>query len=330
MIAAGGAAVLLAAVAGGYMMFGGNSDNAGYEPVPNLSATAPAPVVILDVGGLAPAERALAEDARKAGAPATAVNDLVAAGVQLDQQLEGLQALKKNPAQASAASARADEMNRTATSANLAFSTALLREAEARAARLSADAPSSASARVSGDLASLRSTVEASANTTDPSQSVNAARDALAKSQAFASSLQSANRQASDALAQQKAKKSVVTALPTAPTRTVVAAKPDAKAETPAATSATGVSPAKIAQFNAIIDGARSMAKQVIRMGDRSSNATRKANAALAKNYDSYLANLKDSGRGAKSDKEADKLIKQANQTKAYIVFLNRQSSQSQ
>ena len=54
---------------------------------------------------------------------------------------------------------------------------------------------------------------------------------------------------------------------------------------------------------------------------------TRKTNAGLARNYDSYLANLKDSGRGVKSDKEADRLIKQANQTKAYIVFLNKQSS---
>ena len=55
-----------------------------------------------------------------------------------------------------------------------------------------------------------------------------------------------------------------------------------------------------------------------------------KANAQLAKNYDKYLANMADSLRGAKSDREADQLIKQANQTKAYIVFLNKQSSQRQ
>ncbi len=34
--------------------------------------------------------------------------------------------------------------------------------------------------------------------------------------------------------------------------------------------------------------------------------------------------------RGVKSDKEADRLIKQANQTKAYIVFLQKQSSSAQ
>ena len=68
------------------------------------------------------------------------------------------------------------------------------------------------------------------------------------------------------------------------------------------------------------------MAKQVIRMGDGGS-ATQKANAQLAKNYDKYLANVADSARGANSDREFDELIKKANQTKAYIVFLNKQSS---
>jgi hypothetical protein len=44
----------------------------------------------------------------------------------------------------------------------------------------------------------------------------------------------------------------------------------------------------------------------------------------LAKNYDQYLKTLKDSMRGIQSDKEADKLIKQANQTRAYIKYLLR------
>ena len=67
-----------------------------------------------------------------------------------------------------------------------------------------------------------------------------------------------------------------------------------------------------MAQFNGII-----------------ASGTRKANAALAKNYDSYLKNLKDSMRGAKNDKDADRLIKQAKQTNAYLVFLQKQSLQS-
>jgi hypothetical protein len=50
----------------------------------------------------------------------------------------------------------------------------------------------------------------------------------------------------------------------------------------------------------------------------------------LARNYDKYLANVADSARGATTDRELDELIKKANQTKAYIVFLNRQSSSGQ
>ena len=58
--------------------------------------------------------------------------------------------------------------------------------------------------------------------------------------------------------------------------------------------------------------------------------ATQKANAQLAKNYDKYLANVGDSARGADSEREFEELIKKANQTKAYIVFLHRQSSQEE
>ena len=86
------------------------------------------------------------------------------------------------------------------------------------------------------------------------------------------------------------------------------------------ASSSGGVSPAKAAQFNGIISDARSMAKQVMRSGNS-------ANAALARNYDSYLKTLKDSFRGVTNDRDADRLIKQANQTRNYILFLVRQSS---
>ena len=61
------------------------------------------------------------------------------------------------------------------------------------------------------------------------------------------------------------------------------------------------------------------MAKQVMRSGNSQ-------NAQLARNYDSYLKTAKDSMRGVSSDKEADKLIKQASQTRAYIQFLVKQS----
>jgi non-specific serine/threonine protein kinase len=104
---------------------------------------------------------------------------------------------------------------------------------------------------------------------------------------------------------------------PTAPAR-----KGDKKAAAtqvaPSGEEAGGVSPAKMAQFNATVDEARSLAKQAMRSSNRQ-------NAQMAKNYDKYLKTLKDSMRGIESDKEADKLVKQANQTKAYIQFLLRE-----
>ena len=333
MLAGGGAVALLVAAAAGTMIFGkGDSDSAevGYVPVQNLPGAAPSAVAISDVSQLAGAERDLAEEARRAGAPASAISDLVAAADQLDKQSAGLQPILNDPAQAAAATTRADEMKRAATAANVGFTNALLRDAEVRAARLSADIPSSGRARLGNALAGLRSAVEASASATDPGQSLGAARDALAKSQLFAANLQAASRRAAtDALAQAP-KKAMVTAMPNAPVRAVVVAAPAPVA----APSTVGVSSAKMSQFNGIVDGARGMARQVMAMGKQraspSGSATRKANAALAKNYDSYLANLKDSMRGAKSDREADRLIKQANETKAYLVFLNKQSSQAQ
>jgi hypothetical protein len=73
-----------------------------------------------------------------------------------------------------------------------------------------------------------------------------------------------------------------------------------------------------MAQFNPTVSEARSKAKQAM----RSSNSE---NAQLARNYDKYLKTLNASMRGVQSDREADKLIHQANQTKAYITFLLRQ-----
>ena len=97
--------------------------------------------------------------------------------------------------------------------------------------------------------------------------------------------------------------------------------------------SATTLSPAKISQLNSIVDSGRDMAKQVIRMGksraaDSAGQQTLRANAQLAKTYDSSLAGLKASGRGVGSDREADRLIAQAKQTRAYVQFLVNQSSQ--
>ena len=82
--------------------------------------------------------------------------------------------------------------------------------------------------------------------------------------------------------------------------------------------SSTGkVSAAQQAQFYSTVDEGRRMAKTVIR-------SQQGQNAKLAKNYDSYLKSLRASMRGAKTDKEAEALIKQARLYRAYIQTLEK------
>jgi len=317
LLAGGGAlALAIAAVVGVFVKGSDNADGSG-DTIPGLSE--PAPVVITDIGGLAPAERALAGDAGKAGAPAAAVAGLTAAADQLEKQFAVLQPIMNDTAQATAANAQLEAMKQTATTANKAFAAALLSDADAGVQRLSAE--TAANPAVSGALNSLRASVQASAGSTDPSQSINAARDALMKSQAFtaaisaARSAEVASKRATE-IAPKTPKPAVTTVTqvaPVAPTTTIAPT-------TEAPTATVGVSPAKKAQLSSIVSSGRSMAKQVIATGT-------KENAQLAKNYDKYLANVADSARGAKTDGEMDKLIKQASQTKAYIVFLTKQPS---
>ncbi len=322
LIAGGSVAALLVAVAAGSLMFkgGGSPDNVeiASDPIPDLGGSGSMAVIGADAAGLAPAARSFAEEARTAGAPATAVSALVAASDQLDQQSQGLRTLLADPTQEAAATARADEMKRIATSGYVEFANALLRDADARSQSLTSSVPRANIVRTRSALSSLRSVVQASAEATDPAQSLSAARDALAKSQAFGASLHAAMRHVSDALPETP-RTVVATATPLTPA--VVATPAPTVTATPAST--VGVSPAKMRQFNATVDEARGMAKRVIASG----GAT-KANVQLAKNYDKYLGTLKDSMRGAKNDRDADRLIKQANQTKAYISFLVKQSSQ--
>ena len=324
LLAGGGALAALVAVGGGFLLFGqgGGADNS-FDVIPALT-TSSEPAKLADVVGIAADERTLADEAGKAGAPATAVAGLVAAGEQLDKQLVGLRPLIDDPNQAEAATARADEMKRTAIAANVAFANALLQDAEARAARI--PAPAAANPAVStmrAALEQLRTSVQASANAGDPAQSLGAARDALAKSQAFAASLPAASRvQMADKRPTEQLPKTVATR--TLPTATQAA--PATVTAAPVATASAAPSASKIAQIRSVVANGRSKAKQVIAMGSGGSE-TRKANAKLARNYDKYLANVTDSLRGARTDRELDQLLKEANQTKAYVDFLYKQSS---
>ena len=75
------------------------------------------------------------------------------------------------------------------------------------------------------------------------------------------------------------------------------------------------ISPATMAQFNATVDDARSLAKQVMRSGQGQ-------NVQTAKNYDNYLKTLKASMRGISTERDAQRLLRQAEQTRAYIASL--------
>src|SRR5436190_3416252 len=101
--------------------------------------------------------------------------------------------MMNDAAQSAAANAHLEEMKQTAASANKAFATALLSDADARMQRLSPEASATpAGGRARAALDSLRASVQASASSTDPSQSINSARDALAKSQALTMALAAA------------------------------------------------------------------------------------------------------------------------------------------
>ncbi|WP_158581980.1 serine/threonine protein kinase [Sphingomonas edaphi] len=324
LFAGGGAIAALAAVAAGYML-SGKTDGGGYDVIPALVETAPEPVKLADVVGIAADERTLADEARKAGISADLVNPLVAVGEVLDKQLLDLRPLLDDPAQADAANQRGEEMKRTAMTANANFANALLSDAEGRANRAPSTADGSSMAGMRAALDNLRAAVQSVAGAANPAQSIAATRDALAKSQQFAATIPATTRVE---VAEKRPPVASLTPMPPQPRTTQAQSPQAATASTPPSTAAAVLPSAnKAAQVRSVVASARSRAKQVIAMGNGGGDV-RKANAKLARNYDRYLASIADSMRGARTDRELDQLLKQANQTKAYVDFLYKQSSQ--
>jgi len=117
----------------------------------------------------------------------------------------------------------------------------------------------------------------------------------------------------------------------------VVAPQPS---NTPTASAGGGapVSDRSRRDFASALSGARSIARQVIRLEDRDrpgSNATeqekqdyrvRQAAAAAARDYDKYLDGLEASMRGNITDADAVQSIAKANQTRAYLSDLLKRS----
>ena len=329
MIAGGGAVALLAAAAIGWTTLGGGGGGTS-EPLPDLGGNVVvAPPVTEDVSSIAPAVKALADEARMAGAPESAVNGLATASEAITAQTQALQSMSGDQV-----TQATNAIKQAAMTANMDFAKALLAEGEARTSRLSGPVawanPNRASAarsvtrdrqavagRVRAALSALRAA--AAAEPADPAASVAAAREALAQSGNVAAAIAAANRLGANQ------EKTTTTALPT--TAKTVTATPAQTTSAPAdSSSSTSLSPSKTSQFNAIIDSGRSMARQVMRY-EKSGTPAQKENAKLARNYDRYLANLKDSFRGVTSDREADRLIGDARKTNAYLTFLVKQSN---
>lgn len=186
-------------------------------------------------------------------------------------------------------------------------------ESPATVAALGPATPTNASANASGNAASpqINKPAEASSIAGEQSNAAEALRNEKAKTAAAEAQVVALKKAARAAAAPE------IPGYPAAPTRKAER-RSASSTQLTAAGQTGGVSPGKQAQFDATIEEARSMAKQAM-------HSSNKQNAQMAKNYDKYLKTLKDSMRGVQSDKEADKLIKEANQTKAYIQFLLRQ-----
>jgi len=101
----------------------------------------------------------------------------------------------------------------------------------------------------------------------------------------------------------------------TASATTKKASKATTNSTEASAAADAAISPATMAQFNATVDDARSLAKQVMR-------SAQGQNVETAKNYDNYLKTLKASMRGISTERDAQRLLRQAEQTRAYIASL--------
>ena len=165
-------------------------------------------------------------------------------------------------------------------------------------------------------------TVAAATNTMANSAAPEAAPGPSAQSNASqaiaAEKAKTAVAQAQLAALKKEQSKTTLTPKTASATSTVSSRKSKVASTEITATPDAGVSPATLAQFNSTVDNARAMARDVMRSGQGQ-------NVGTAKNYDKYLKTLKDSMRGIQTEREAQRLLKQADQTKSYIASLQRQ-----
>ncbi len=335
----GGSALALAVVGiGGWVMSGSD------EAEPDTAMVGAEEVEAVDIGGateIAGAVSSLADDARKARAPAAAVKILTDAASKLTSLGENLEGLD-----AAGATEREAEMNSLAQKAAADFSASLLSSAESAARSLARDVPwanpansgaaagrSAAQQRLARELrltlSGLRTASRSTASAQDTGQALTLATQALGRSSSFTSAVARA-RTMKNAPAATESTAAEETATPAA-TETAVA---NASGE-----AATDAQKRSLAQ---IIDNGRDIAKRVIRLGDRKKpdndasqkekdgHLVRQANVKTAQEYQAYLDTLENSMRGTRTQAEADKLIAQASQTRDYLRTLLSRSESTQ
>ncbi|MFZ9396334.1 MAG: protein kinase domain-containing protein [Erythrobacter sp.] len=317
---AGGVAALAVIAIAGWALTGSEPEKAPTSldsAAPEDSATEAAPITI-DAATAAK----LVDEARKAGMPRA----LLATLQPEAKKVEGGPATTEPPA---------------ITIANLTdFGTAAVSAAKKLAASVSR--PTSRDAqRMRSSVATVEQNAETIKGSTEPTAAVASARELIG-------AYGQLNRSVTAARMAAKTDSSSAAAAATAPAS--ASAAPTAMAgpsrPTPAATAAASgagnpVSDRSRREFASAVRGARSVAQQVIRLGDRDrpgSNATeqeqqafrtRQGAATAARDYLKYLDGLEASMRGNITDADAVQSIAKANQTRGYLSDLLKRSQQT-
>jgi non-specific serine/threonine protein kinase len=176
-----------------------------------------------------------------------------------------------------------------------------------------------------GNSADQAAPTDETAAANDTQNNVAAEAPAAAAQSTASQALEAEKAKAAAAQAQltalKKATAKAAAASPTAPNIASAAASKSKTGKAPAeiiATPDAGVSSGTLSQFNSTIDDARSMARDVM-------HSNKGQSVELARGYDKYLKTLKASMGGIQTEKEAQRLLKQAQQTRNYIVFLKKQ-----
>ena len=362
-VLAGVAAVALVLATGTAIMFSRGGEP---EPAPQGTALASLPAgpggnsLVADAAALPAAVQSLADEAASAGAPGPVLAPLRSAGLELTTMRQQLQSAQADPAQSGEAARISQHMEQVAAQAGLQFAAALMRDTEQAARRLGRDVPWAnplAAAEGSGTGEQRRAAAAIRAAFTNlgaagrpegapvsRAEAMAGAREALSQWQRFNAGVATAYRLQDVPLAPESERLASVEERPALPkaVKPVATALPVRTAAVPAAPDPAedgSVSPAQLGRFNAILEEGRGMARQVVRLGERSragstsesraAHELLRANMKLARGYDDYLVKLRASMRGVDSSREADRLIKDASQTRAYLQFLVKRSSES-